>query len=117
MEYDPLLAKLIGYGESREQAIARLRRAVKEYFVGGIKTNLPLFRRILADAEFERGKTDTGYLDRLPRNAELSSGNDEEVAAIAGAIFASLETPENGRATIASSDSVWRKAARTEALS
>ena len=40
LEYDPLLAKLIGYGETREKAIDRLRRALNEYFVGGIKTNI-----------------------------------------------------------------------------
>ena len=40
IEYDPLLAKLIGYGEDREQAINRLLRALYEYFVGGIKTNI-----------------------------------------------------------------------------
>ena len=47
IEYDPLLAKLVGYGETREQAIDRLLRALLEYFVGGIKTNISLFRRIL----------------------------------------------------------------------
>src|SRR5436309_937695 len=47
LDYDPLLAKLVGYGENREQVIARLRCALDEYFVGGIKTNISLFRRIL----------------------------------------------------------------------
>ena len=52
IDYDPLLAKLIGYGTDREQARARLVRALNEYFVGGIKTNISLFRRILSDSEF-----------------------------------------------------------------
>ena len=65
IDYDPLLAKLIGYGEDRQQAIARLARALPEYFVAGIKTNLGLFRRILADEDFQSGKIDTGYLERL----------------------------------------------------
>src|SRR5580658_8841556 len=65
MDYDPLLAKLIGYGSDREQAIARLTRALGEYFVGGIKTNISLFRRILADADFCAAKLDTGFLDRM----------------------------------------------------
>ena len=54
IEYDPLLAKLIGYGETREDAIDRLLRALHEYFVGGIKTNISLFRRILRDSGFSR---------------------------------------------------------------
>src|SRR5450631_999226 len=65
IDYDPLLAKLIAYGEDRQQAISRLARALPEYFVAGINTNLGLFRRILADEEFQSGKIDTGYLDRL----------------------------------------------------
>ena len=65
IEYDPLLAKLVGYGETRDQVIHRLERALYEYFVGGIKTNISLFRRILKDADFQAGKLDTGFLDRL----------------------------------------------------
>src|SRR5271155_1381086 len=65
IDYDPLLAKLIGYGTDRTQTISRLTRALHEYFVGGIKTNISLFRRILSDADFQAGKLDTGYLDRL----------------------------------------------------
>src|SRR5207248_4217311 len=65
IDYDPLLAKLIGYGKDRPQAISRLFRALQECFVGGIKTNIDLFRQIMVDEEFISGKIDTGYLDRL----------------------------------------------------
>ncbi len=65
MDYDPLLAKLIGYGTDRDQAIGRLTRASNEYFVGGIKTNISLFRRILSNPDFRAAKMDTGFLDRL----------------------------------------------------
>src|SRR5262249_12334625 len=90
IDYDPLLAKLIGYGTDRPQAVARLTRALNEYFVGGIKTNISLFRRILNDKEFQAGRFDTGYLDRLLKEP-LASSFDEgraEVAAIAAGIFA-----------------------------
>jgi len=60
IDYDPLLAKLIGYGADREQAIARLTRALGEYFAGGIKTNIALFRRILRAADFRAARLDTG---------------------------------------------------------
>src|SRR5271169_924987 len=50
MDYDPMLSKLIAYAPTREQAIARLLRALDEYVIGGIRTNLGLFKRILSDA-------------------------------------------------------------------
>src|SRR4051794_2869175 len=93
MDYDPLLAKLIGYGTDRAQAIARLQRALNEYFVGGIKTNISLFRRILSDPEFRAGKIDTGFLDRLLKaKPALTEPNAQtvEVAVIAAGMFATL---------------------------
>ena len=92
IDYDPLLAKLIGYGSDREQAIARLTRALGEYFVGGIKTNISLFRRILHDADFRAAKLDTGFLDRMLKRAEDKPADSKaaEVAAIAAGLFAAL---------------------------
>ena len=123
MDYDPLLAKLIGYGSSRDQAIGRLSRAMSEYFVGGIKTNLTLFRRILADAEFRAGKFDTGFLDRMPP-AQISGENAdvEKVAAIAAGMFTMLGGGES-RVAASSSENIsatdasgWKNAGRQEAL-
>ena len=127
LDYDPLLAKLIGYGETREQAIHRLLRALYEYFVGGIKTNTSLFRRILKDPDFQAGNIDTGFLDRLL--AKPNNETDERrpiIAALGAAIFAAMEpkatlsngngpSPGNGN-TAAPAVSNWRRAARAEAL-
>ncbi len=122
MEYDPLLAKLIAYGTDRAQVVARLRRAMHEYFVGGIKTNLPLFRRILRDPDFQAGKLDTGYLDRLlahPDGAE-SQRPDGEIAALAAGIFAVLDAASgNGAAPRPKEDrteSAWRRAGRRDGM-
>ena len=109
MDYDPLLAKLIGYGTDREQAISRLTRALNEYFVGGIKTNISLFRRILSDPDFRAAKLDTGFLDRLLKQKRAEAPADPkaiEVAVIAAGIFATMgpaaagagEQPVNGSA-------------------
>ena len=126
IEYDPLLAKLIGYGTDRAQATARLVRALHEYFVGGIKTNLSLFRRILNDPEFQAGRLDTGYLDRLlarPVPSTPSDGRAADVAAIAAGVFAILdgENRSDGASGTAGSGpepaSNWKKKAREEALS
>ncbi len=130
IDYDPLLAKLIGYGTDRTQAICRLTRALHEYFVGGIKTNISLFRRILTDSDFRAGKLDTGYLDRLLKAKPPEvRGEDAEVAAIAAGIFATLDSAPtaatgNGNLSLNSGSktdhptatSGWKRAARIEGL-
>jgi acetyl-CoA carboxylase biotin carboxylase subunit len=124
IDYDPLLAKLIGYGTDRAQATSRLTRALNEYFVGGIKTNISLFRRILNDEDFRAGRLDTGFLDRLlarPAQTVNADARAAEVAAIAAGLFAVLEqgTAVNGNGNTANDEppsSAWKKAARSDAL-
>ena len=62
--YDSIIGKLIAHGETREAAIARMRGALAELVVDGIKTNAPLHRRILGDARFLDGGTDIHYLEK-----------------------------------------------------
>jgi acetyl-CoA carboxylase biotin carboxylase subunit len=126
LEYDPLLAKLIAYGEDRKQTIARLERALREYFIAGVKTNLGLFRRILDDKDFVSGKTDTGLLARLAAQAPEPTSSDAKLAAIAAGVFTLLNARNgnsaglNGAATNPSETnpqaSPWKKVARSEAL-
>jgi acetyl-CoA carboxylase biotin carboxylase subunit len=117
IDYDPLLAKLISYGSDRQQAIERMRRALDEYFVGGIKSNLSLFRRILNDKDFEAGKIDTGYLDRLLKSgASEVQKADAEVAAMAAGVFAMLDSEETVNGHAAPSASGWKRMARAEVL-
>src|SRR5271165_6692708 len=128
MDYDPLLAKLIGYGTDREQAISRLTRALNEYFVGGIKTNISLFRRILSDPDFRAAKLDTGFLDRLLKQKRTEVPADPkaiEVAVIAAGIFAVLGAAAAGAGERPAVDgsanseqnasSNWKAASRREA--
>jgi len=65
LDYDPMLAKLIVWHDTREHAIHRMLRALGEYRIGGIESNIKLFRTILNDADFRAGNLDTAYLDRL----------------------------------------------------
>lgn len=131
MDYDPLLAKLIGFGSDRNQAIMRLERALYEYFVGGIKTNISLFRRILKDPDFNAGQVDTGYLDRLLQQngvSESEAVNEERatfenVAAIAAGLFAVLDPDANSARngehnrnnSPRESASQWKRQAREDA--
>jgi acetyl-CoA carboxylase biotin carboxylase subunit len=121
IDYDPLMAKLIGYGSDRRQATMRLQRALREYFVVGIKTNITLFRRILSDADFQAGKLDTGYLDRLLAQPVTHAPDDRhaEIAAIAAGLFAVLDPAQSngtGAGQPARAESNWKRSARREAL-
>jgi acetyl-CoA carboxylase biotin carboxylase subunit len=87
-----MLSKLIALAPDRATAIARLGRALDEYVIGGIRTNLKLLRRVLDDADFRAARIDTGYLDRLlakptPEDAPAAVGT-AEAAAIAAVLFA-----------------------------
>jgi acetyl-CoA carboxylase biotin carboxylase subunit len=62
LEYDPLLAKLIAWAPDRQMAIQRLRRALREYSIVGVETNLAFFREVLDDAQFRAGHLDTGFI-------------------------------------------------------
>ena len=91
--YDPLISKLAAWGRSRDEAIDRLRRALDEYQVGGIKTTLPFFREIVRDEEFKSAKLDTGFIDRFNQRRERTraprGGEDQQcvdMAIIAGAL-------------------------------
>ena len=116
-DYDPLLSKLVAYGADRDQAIARMRRAVDEYVITGVKTNLSLFRRILSDPDFLAGKTDTGYLTRLfGKSPPTNNQNGREIAVIAAAIYSALDLASGKRTPVQlPGPSPWKQAARTEA--
>ncbi len=140
LDYDPLLAKLIVHAPTRPGAIARLRRALEEYRVGGIRANLSLFQRIVRDPDFIAGRLDTGFLDRLLAKGAAGPGagtvdglSAAQVAAIAAALFAAAgpsgggsppravpSVAANGSGAVASGGPTaapgWKQAARREAL-
>jgi acetyl-CoA carboxylase biotin carboxylase subunit len=68
--YDSMIAKLIVHGNDREEAIARMRRALEEFIIEGIKTTIPLHKRILEDPGFIKAKISTNFLERLLSNQE-----------------------------------------------
>ena len=78
--YDPMISKLAAWGRTRAEAIDRLRRALDEYAVGGIKTTLPFFREIVRDAEFIEGRLDTSFISRFfeRRKAALGAKSSTE---------------------------------------
>jgi acetyl-CoA carboxylase, biotin carboxylase subunit len=127
IDYDPMLSKVIAYAPTREQAIRRLRRALDEYFIGGIANNLGLFRRILENEDFQLANIDTDYLDRMLRvpvkTVSTTNGTGEKIAAIAAALVQSVNgkaASHNGTNFTAQSNDTkakrWKSIARTEAM-
>jgi acetyl-CoA carboxylase biotin carboxylase subunit len=115
--YDSLVSKLIAWAETREQAIARLRRALAEYEIAGIRTTLPFFRWLLEDGHFLAGNVDTTFLDRTlaARNGQpfvTPAASAEDAAAIAAA----LRLTGAGRPPASRPVSAWTRGARLEAL-
>ena len=93
--YDPMISKLVAWAEDRPLAVARMRRALGEYLVTGIKTTLPFFTWLLAQPEFTEGRFHTTYLDEVlkARNGKPfveATPEVEEIAAIAAALQAAL---------------------------
>ena len=118
LDYDPMLSKLVAYAETREAAIDRMLRALEEYVIGGIKTNIGLFRRILTDADFRAARIDTGYLERLLADGAATEQEivPEDVAAVAAALFASSALKGNSAMPDAAAESRWAVAGRREGL-
>ncbi|HYY56380.1 MAG TPA: acetyl-CoA carboxylase biotin carboxylase subunit [Pyrinomonadaceae bacterium] len=78
--YDPMISKLAAWGRTRSEAIDRLRRALDEYTVAGIKTTLPFFREVVRDTEFIEGRLDTGFIERFfaRREAQREAARAED---------------------------------------
>jgi acetyl-CoA carboxylase biotin carboxylase subunit len=117
--YDPLISKLIAWGEDRSAALARMRRALGEYLVTGIKTTVPFFTWLLDQPEFHAAAFHTTYLDEVlkGRNGRpfIETAHDmEDVAAIAAVLHAVL-SPASSENT-AGSTKRWKAQARAENL-
>jgi acetyl-CoA carboxylase biotin carboxylase subunit len=98
IDYDPLIAKLVAWAPTRQEVIARLRGALREYHVGGIKTTIGFFQNVLADENFQRGSFDTGFIARWleNRSSDGAAPAEQEKAAIlaAGVHFLSNGKPQ-----------------------
>jgi len=116
--YDPMISKLITWGETRDHAIARMRRALAEYEVRGIRTAIPFFQWILEDDDFKTGRFDTTFIDRkMAGNGPLQVIDvaHEELAAMAAAVHLFTRAAP-APAAAREPASIWRQAGRAEAL-
>jgi len=117
--YDPMISKLVAWGDDRAHAVARMQRALDEYIISGIRTTLPFFRWLLAQEAFRSGAFHTAYLDQVlaERHGRPFAAPDErleDVAAMAAAIQALWAA--GGSGTTGSRSSRWKAEARAEGL-
>ncbi len=117
IDYDPLLAKLAVWSATRDHTIARLLRALREYDVAGIHTNITFFRQILEDAEFRAGNLHTSFVDEfLARRKPFDPPPGlADVAALVAAFHSTQAAVRTAPAATAPR-SQWRDAGRAEVL-
>ncbi|MBS1828781.1 MAG: acetyl-CoA carboxylase biotin carboxylase subunit [Acidobacteria bacterium] len=116
MEYDPLLAKLAVWASSRGRAIERMRRAISEYRISGIKTNLEFFDRVLADSEFRTGSFHTNYIPDFFARAGRSVAPTEDEMTAAKAIAVFHEAKRKPVTAGPAAGSRWRASLHAEVL-
>jgi acetyl-CoA carboxylase biotin carboxylase subunit len=117
--YDPMLAKLICWAADRPAAIERMKRALLEYVILGVKTNIPFHLQLLDDPRFINGEVHTGFLDSdfkmIPPPEESSAG---EIALLVAAVMSHQRRQRNGAqpAIIVGPSQVWREAGRDRVI-
>jgi acetyl/propionyl-CoA carboxylase alpha subunit len=95
--YDPMIAKLIVWGETRAQAILRMRRALEEYRVVGVRTNIPFHQTMMDSHRFMGGQFDTRFVEERfsMDDAVEARAADSEIAAILATLVAHQQTERN----------------------
>ena len=94
VHYDPMISKLCAWPDTRPAAIDRTRRALGEYHVGGIRTNLAFHCQVMRHSAFAAGEYDTGFIDR--HKAELCPPEPDAATADLAAVAAALAAREAG---------------------
>ena len=113
LEYDSLLAKLVGYGESREHAVRRLLRAMNEYTIVGIKTNLSFLRDLLENKAFRRGELHPGFIEEFRAEPVPVSSDERLAVALATSAGVPRQEPMNG---VPAADRAWLRDGRERLL-
>ena len=118
--YDSLISKLICWGETRSEAILRMRRALEEYRVLGVKTNIPFHQRIMDSHRFMGGQFDTRFVEERfsMDQAEEEHTSNTEIAAILATLVAHRQGRESAQRVQpgARDTSTWKWVGRSERM-
>jgi acetyl-CoA carboxylase biotin carboxylase subunit len=114
VHYDPLISKLVAWGYSRGDALLRMRRAVAEYRILGIKTTLPFFECVLRHPDFVAGEFDTSFVEKVFAESDRKRQRPWEVAVAAAAIraFRERQSRRSPDGTWAPASAWWREGLR-----
>jgi acetyl-CoA carboxylase biotin carboxylase subunit len=115
--YDSLLAKLSVWGQTREQAVRRLGRALAEYAIEGVQTTLEFFRDLITDTDFRLGNLDTGFIDRFLNERAGRAATDQgtclsDLAAVAAALHLASQASGSGYLTPPEQKGRWKYTGR-----
>jgi acetyl-CoA carboxylase biotin carboxylase subunit len=116
MEYDPLLSKLVTWGQTRKEAIYRMLRALSEYQIYGIRTTAPFFKRILHHPQFFAGDYNTHFIPNMKKEKDGNDPKDELVAIIAAGIKSYCESKAGLGFRQKQKRSHWKTQGRWESL-
>ncbi|NIO36211.1 acetyl-CoA carboxylase biotin carboxylase subunit [Candidatus Bathyarchaeota archaeon] len=120
MFYDPLIMKLAAWGLDRQESIERMRNALKEAVVTGVKTNIPFLTKIMEDEQFIKGVVHTGFIDERIAELQPEQPLTEEEAAAIIAVLANHIERRDARAVIPKKESravsLWKLAGRVKRL-
>jgi acetyl-CoA carboxylase biotin carboxylase subunit len=117
IHYDPLLSKLVSWGDTRNEAIRRMERALEEYQILGIKTTIPFYQRVMKNSDFLLGNVTTSFIDEIFSDQDLFRDHPmEELAVIAAAIFQFESFPITPSQPSQNSANPWRLIGRKEGL-
>ena len=95
--YDPMISKLIVWGETRAQAILRMRRALEEYRIVGVRTNIPFHQTLMDSHRFMGGQFDTRFVEERFSFQDEQNGNDAEIAAVLASLVAHGEAQRSAQ--------------------
>jgi len=116
MEYDPLLSKLVTWGQTRIEAIQRMLRALSEYQIYGIRTTVPFFKRILRHPRFFAGDYNTHFIPNMEKEKDGGETRDELVALIAAGIKSYYESKGGIGSRQKSRTSQWKTQGRWQSM-
>jgi acetyl-CoA carboxylase biotin carboxylase subunit len=107
--YDPMISKFAVVGRNRTEAIERMRRALFEYEISGIKTTLPFFREVMEDEEFVSGNLDTSFIERFNKRRKPNQSEEivSDIAIIAAALSSSKKTVSATASSNSNAPSRW----------
>ena len=111
VDYDPLISKLVTHGQNRREAISRMRRALREYIIGGVRTTIPFFESLLSHPEFLKGNLHTHFIEEHELIRQSPSPDWSTVPLIGAALFHCLKE-EVASAGGEKERSAWKESGR-----